>query len=322
MIGKTARLFLLAGLLLGASSPTAGEIDIHIKIGGGGSSKLAKNLAKDVDGVRRKFDDSRVALPIVKGPGGVPAYPRKTVLDLIDATEKELDQAVLRVDPRKLAGLENWANLEIERSRHALEKRAGTVAALSPASDRAAAVFASGTGGKGRGPRTKPRKAPPKAAPPPAPEPPKPDPLEATTVATAQASPILDQVGRVIGRLFFLADKDDLEVDLWVGSTPKQHTKFSFWAQGAGKRSPLEPIIIQTNGRRKHVLRGLYEYRAAASLDSKSVTEILESGPGPAGGVPSERLDLVNGSRFFCCRFDDNYCHHVDDPKECQTERR
>jgi hypothetical protein len=23
-----------------------------------------------------------------------------------------------------------------------------------------------------------------------------------------------------------------------------------------------------------------------------------------------------------CCRFDDNYCHHVDDPKECQVERR
>jgi len=318
MIGKSVRLSLLAGLLLVASPSAYGQIEINIRIGGG-REKLAKHLAKEMDQVRMKFGADRVALPIVKGPGGVPAYPRQTVLDLIDATEKELDHAVLRVNEPKLMGLENWAETEIEQSRHALERPAGTGGpggAASLPGFRTGVVFASFK------PRTPPRKAPPKPEPPPEPEPPKPDPLEATTVPVAQSNSVLDQVGRVIERLFVLADKNDLEVNLWVGSTPKQHAQFRFWAQSSAKGSPPAPTIIQTNSAKKHVLRGLYEYKVSAPTGSKSVTEILESGPGPAGGVPNERLDLVNGSTFFCCRFDGNYCHHVDDPKECQTERR
>ena len=34
--------------------------------------------------------------------------------------------------------------------------------------------------------------------------------------------------------------------------------------------------------------------------------------------MASERLDLVNGSRFFCCQFNESYCHHVDDEKDCR----
>jgi hypothetical protein len=332
MIGKAARCALLAGLLLAASPPAAGQIEIDIKIGGG-TAKLAKQLAQEVDRVQRKFAADRAALPLVKGPGGAPAYPRQAVLDLIDATEKDLDQAVARVKEPKLAGLRAWADGEIESSRHRLEKPSpsgtGTAAALS--GSRSVAMFAVYRGGADRGWRTAPpRKKPPKTNPPPKaeppkPEPPKPDPLEATTVGTAETNQLLGQVGRALERIFFLADKNDLEVKLWVGSTPAQHATFRFWPKSSAQGTPPAPTIITTNGSKKHILRGLYDYRASAPLGSKSVIAILESGAGPAGGAPSlasERLDLVNGSSFFCCRFDNNFCQHVDDEKGCQAERR
>jgi hypothetical protein len=321
MIGKAARLTLLAGLLLAVSPPAAGQIEFKITIGGGGTAKLAKHLAQEMGQVQRKFDEDRVALPIVKGPGGIPAYPRQAVLDLIDATAKELDRAVERVKEPKLAGLEAWATEEIERSRHKLEKPSppGTAAA-SFSRTRAVPVFAAFTGGRSRGPRTAPRKTPPKTAPPPSPEPPKPDPLEATTVGIAESSPILDQVGRAIGRIFALADKNDLEVKLWVGSTPAQRVAFRFWPKASAQGAP-SPTIIKTDGRKDHVLRGLYAY--SASLGSGPVTEVIQSDrPDGSASRDSERLDLVNGSSFFCCRFEEKYCHHVEDEKECQAERR
>ena len=106
---------------------------------------------------------------------------------------------------------------------------------------------------------------------------------------------------------------------LWVGSTPAPKATFRFWPQGKIKGSAPAPTIIQTNGKRDHVLRGLYAYEAAWAKGA--VTELVEY-PSPAGAsaaeLASERLDLVNGSSFFCCRFNEQYCHHVDDEKECR----
>ncbi|HZF08967.1 MAG TPA: hypothetical protein VFE33_09280 [Thermoanaerobaculia bacterium] len=316
-IGAACLVFLLL-----AANPAPAGIDIHIKIGWD-SSKLAKQLAEEMDRVRQKFKDDRAALPIVPGPGGVPAYPRQAVVDLVNSAERELDHAVEQVKEPKLAGLRAWGDEQIEISRRKLERPA-TLAAAAFSGPRPVALFASFAGGAKHKPQTP--KPSPKADPPPQPVgPPKPDPLEATTVGTTETQQILGQVEKAIERIFFLADKDDLEVKLWIGSTPAQHATFRFWPKSSAQGAPPAPTIIQTDGQKDHVLRGIYDYRASAALGSKAVTTILENGPKPAGGAPSltsERLDLVNGSRFFCCRFDDNYCHHVDDEKECQPERR
>lgn len=307
----------LISLLLAGSPPVAGQIQINFKFGGG-SSKLSKHLAQEMDLVRKKFSEDRAALPIVPGPGGVPAHPRQAVVDLVNSAERELDHAVEQVKEPRLAGLTAWGDEQIENSRRQLERPA-TVAAATFSGPRPVAMFASFAGAK-HGPRT-----PPKAGPPLPPAPPKPDPLEATTVGTTETQQILGQVEKVIERIFALADKDDLEVKLWVGSTPAEHAIFRFWPKSTAQGAPPTPTIIKTDGWEKHVLRGLYDYKASATLGSKAVTAFLESGPGQAGSAPSlasEKLDLVNGSSFFCCRFDDNYCHHVDDPKECQAQRR
>jgi hypothetical protein len=123
-------------------------------------------------------------------------------------------------------------------------------------------------------------------------------------------------VGEVVGRIFFLAERDDLEVELWVGSMPAPQATFRFWPQGKVKGSTPAPTILRTNGKREHVLRGLYSYRAAWAKGR--VTELVEY-PNPAGApLASERLDLVSGSSFFCCRFSEQYCHHVANEKECR----
>jgi hypothetical protein len=104
-------------------------------------------------------------------------------------------------------------------------------------------------------------------------------------------------------------------VKLWVGSTAP-HATFSFWSQGRIKGSPPSPTTIRTDGKHDHVVRGLYVYRAAWTKGA--VTELIEY-PKPAGTsvALSERLDLVNGSGFFCCRFNEQYCHDVASEKEC-----
>jgi len=120
----------------------------------------------------------------------------------------------------------------------------------------------------------------------------------------------------VVSRIFFLASHDDLEVTLWVGSTPQPAT-FSFWPQGKAGSRPA-PTVILTNGKGDHVLRGLYSYRAA--LANGPVTGTIES-PSSAGAPAaraSERLDLVTGSSFFCCRFKEQSCRHVANENECR----
>jgi hypothetical protein len=128
----------------------------------------------------------------------------------------------------------------------------------------------------------------------------------------------MDKVGKVVSQIFSLADHDDLEVTLWVGSEPVRRATFRFWAHGQIADSALSPKIIRTNGNQEHVWRGYYDYSVA--LTRGSVTEWIKF-PIPAGAPmaeQSERLDLVRGSSFFCCRFDEQYCHHVASEKDCR----
>lgn len=298
-------LFVGAGLLLAAGLPAAGQIQIRIPGGTfsfeSDSKKLAKALAVQVGEVKESFDTNRRALQTVPGPGGVPAYPRQEVAGLIDDTEKDLDQAIERVG-EDLEPLQAWAAEELRGIREQLSGPPGQTAAWLPGLPRIAARVAS----LGRLPL--PALASGSAAAP-----------RQETIPAGKSNQLLDQVGEVVGRIFFLAERNDLEVKLWVGSTPASKATFSFWPKGKVKGTAPASRIIRTNGKRDHVLRGLYEY--SAGLSQGAVTELVRY-PSPAGApaarTTSERLDLVNGSSFFCCRFSEQYCHHVANEKECR----
>jgi hypothetical protein len=138
------------------------------------------------------------------------------------------------------------------------------------------------------------------------------------TVPAEKSNSVLDEVEEVVSRIFTLASTGDLEVKLWVGSTAP-HTAFSFWSQGQIKGEAPAPHTVRTDGKLDHVIRGLYFYRAAWTQGA--VTQSIQY-PNPAGTpaaqTPSERLDLVKGSSFFCCRFNEQYCHHVNNEKDCR----
>ena len=307
---KTDRFFtraaavLLAGLLLVAGQPTTGQTLTF------GRSKarvnpfqiLAVALALQVGVVQKRFDRNRRALQIVRGPDGQPAYFRQEVAGLIARTGEDLDQAIENVRPSDLEPLQAWADDQLGRIQGALAAPPGQRTAVSLpgfSNPQAVAVVASLER------LSLPRLASAKAAAP-----------EQDTISAEKTDSLLDQVGKVVGRIFFLADHKDLEVKLWVGSTAP-HATFSFWSQGRIKGSPPAPTTIRTDGKRDHVVRGLYVYRAAWTKGA--VTELIEY-PKPAGTsvAMSERLDLVNGSGFFCCRFDEQYCHGVANEKECR----
>jgi hypothetical protein len=159
----------------------------------------------------------------------------------------------------------------------------------------------------------KPKPAPPKPkpAPPKATQPPKPP-----TIPIATADRLLDQVEEVVKRIFVLSDHNDLEVNLWVGSTPVRKAKFIFWPQGNFKESTPALKIIMTDDKEEHVLRGLYVYEADLGLGKGVIQQIKY--PNSTAPLGNERLDLVNGSSFFCCRFNEGYCHHVASEKLCR----
>jgi hypothetical protein len=302
---------LLAGLLL-AAGPAGSKVTV--RIGGAAitfesaSKKMAKELSTQTAEVQRQLGEDRRALRTVPAsPKSEPVYLRRDVTELIARTGENLDQAIVHVEPSALAPLRAWTADQLQRIQGEAEppeRRAGLMPAFG--TPRAVAVVASlnrlvlpalvdASAGK---------KA---AAPPP------------DTIPAGKADGLLDQLGEVVNRIFFLASHEDLEVKLWVGSTPAAHAKFRFWAEGRIRGVVPAPLIIQTNGKRDKVVRGLYDYSAA--LVKGPVTELVEF-PNPTGAAAaqtaSERLDLVNGSPFFCCRFNEQYCHHVDDEHECQ----
>lgn len=304
---------LLAGLLLMAGVAAARGIKIGrvtILSIDSPSKKLADALAPQVQEVQTKLAENRRALPISQGSDGKPAFLRKDVADLIARTGGDLDQAIEKVQPSALAPLRAWSDDELARIQAELGALPGPrTAALSSESftPRSGIVLASLSSSPKR---AKPKAAAPKAATP-TPVAPPPD-----AVSTEKSNGLLDELGEVVSRIFVLASHDDLEVKLWVGSTAP-HSMFSFWPQGQIKGDAPSPLTIRTNDKRDHVIRGLYDYRAAWAKGA--VTQVIEY-PNPAGtqATGGERLDLVKGSSAFCCRFDEHYCHHVNDEKECR----
>lgn len=269
---------LLAGLLLAAGA--AGQtITFRFKTKGKG---MAAVLALQVKAVQQRFDTNRLALRSIPGLGGEPAYLRQEVAGLIDRTEEDLDKAIEQIGEPGLDGLRAWAAEELRQIQDEIAVPPVRTASLSSARVSAA------------------------------------DPQQ-ETIPAGTTNRLLDQVGAVAGRIFFIAKRDDLEVKLWVGSTVPR-AKFSFWPKGKIKGSAAAPTIIRTNGKRDHVLRGLYSYQAAWAQGA--MIELVEYPTRPAGAPAaqsaSERLDLVTSSSFFCCRFNEQYCHHVDDKKECR----
>jgi hypothetical protein len=263
---------------------------------------LAGALVLQIGEVQRRFDKNRRALQIVRGPDGKPAYLRQEVAGLIARTGEDLDQAIENVKPSELEPLQAWAADQLGRIQGELAPPPGQRTAALPSglfTPRAVAVVASLER------LSLLRLASAKATAPPQ-----------DTVAAEKTNSLLNQVGELVGRILFLANHDDLEVKLWVGSTAP-HATFSFWSQGRIKGSPPALTTIRTDGKHDHVVRGLYLYRAAWTKGA--VTELIEY-PKPAGTAVAlgERLDLVNGSGFFCCRFDEQYCHSVANEKECR----
>lgn len=262
------------------------------------STGLALALTQQVGEVRQRFETNRRALRTVPGPGGKMAYPLQEVAGLIDRTGEDLDQAIQQVGEPGLDGLRAWSDEKLRRIKEGLPAPSGRTASIP----RAVAVVASLKW------LPLPEVLAAKAVAP-----------KQETIDAEKADGILDQVGAVVERIFFLASNDDLEVKIWVGSTPAAKVKFSFWPQSKAKGTPAAPLIIRTNNKKDQVLRGLYAYRA--SWTKGAMTELVEF-PNPASAsaaqAENEQLDLVNGTSFFCCRFKEHYCHHVDTEKDCR----
>lgn len=289
---------LLAVLLAAGPAAAGGKIRLgRVQVSIESPSKrLAQALALQIGEVQKRFGENRRALRPVRGADGKPAYLRQEVAALITRTWEDLDKALERVEPSALEPLSAWAAEELGRLQGELAAPVRKTAA-SPSSlftPRAVAVVAGFKVLTAAAPREE-------------------------TVPAETSNRLLDQVREVIGRIFFLADRDDLEVKLWVGSTPAPQATFGFWAQGKVKGATPARLIIRTNGKRDSVVRGLYAYQAAFGRGPvKQLVEYPVPAGAPAAQLPSERLDLVNGSRFFCCRFNEQYCHHVGDEKECR----
>ncbi|HEX3551696.1 MAG TPA: hypothetical protein VIA62_00530 [Thermoanaerobaculia bacterium] len=301
---------MLIGLLL-VAGVAAASVSIHIgplTVGfnvDSPSKKWAATLTPQVKEVQKRFAENRRALRTVQGPDGKPAYLRKDVVELTARTGEDLDKAIENVGP-DLRPLEDWSADELARIQ--VEIGAAPKTAAFPSglfAPQAVAVIAS-LGTPPKKPASPKTVAPKPVAPPP------------DTIPAEKSNSFLDEVEEVVSRIFTLASTDDLEVKLWVGSTAL-HTAFSFWSQGQITKDAPAPHTIRTDGKLDHVIRGLYAYKADWAQGAVTY-RISYPNPAdaPAAEIPSERLDLVKGSRFFCCRFDQNYCHHVDNEKDCR----
>lgn len=311
-VGAFAASFLLAAdLSTAGGSLTIGPFTIGIN---SPSKKLAEALAPQVQEVQTKLAENRRALPIVQGSDGKPTFLRQDVASLIAHTGEDLDKAIVNVQPSKLEPLRAWSAVELRRIQAELTALPGPkTAAFSsgPPAPSAFAVFASFSSPPKH---AKPKHARPKAETP-KPEAPKPVAPPPDTVPAEKSNSLLDEVGEVVSQIFVLASHNDLEVKLWVGSTAP-HTDFSFWSAGQIKMDSKATHTVRTNGKLE-VIRGLYYYHAAS--DRGAVTEFIEYSPSAGTqATAGERLDTVKGSRFFCCRFDQHYCHHVANEKDCR----
>jgi hypothetical protein len=279
------------------------KVEVEEEASGG---VLAQAIAQQVKQVQERFTTKRKALQILSGTGNVPGYLPNEVTGLIGDTHKDLDQAIQSVQPSGSEPLLAWVDDEFQQIQGKIPPPGPTASLPGPSAPRAIAVFASLKPPKPKAAPQKPKPVPPKATAPPKPQ----------TIPTATADRLLNEVAEVVRQIFVLADHDDLEVSLWVGSTPARKAKFSYWPQGNLKGSTPAPRIIKTDGQQDHVLRGLYFYEADLGIVKGAVTQKIKYDP--TAPLTTERLDLVKGSRFFCCQFKEAYCHHVENEKDCR----
>jgi hypothetical protein len=316
---------LLAGCLLLVPLLAAGQtITIHFgrkaRERESPTKALALALSQQMTAAKQRFDAGRQALTPQTGPDGKPAFVLEEVDGLIAHTQQDVARSIEQAGP-ELGALGAWATDEVRRVRRQLPAAPATTLKFSAVSAPRAtlAIAAANLGGFPRPMLASTRAAAPRKTTPPKPKatPPRPKaaPPKPPTIATDKAGELLDQVGAVLSRILFLADHDDLVVKLWVGSTPASRAQFSFWSDGKIQKEDPESKIIQTNGVHE-VMRGLYDYEAR--LPQGAVTHLIQFPNQAATQIASERLDLVNGTPFFCCRFNNDYCQHVADAKECR----
>lgn len=324
---------LLASSVLAASKP---PIKIEYRIGKNhevvkveveeksSTGVWTQALAKETERVQEKFDAGRKALQILHEPGEAPAYLVNDVTKLIGDTHKDLDQTIQSSKPSGSESLVAWVDDQFQQIQGKSQPPGPTASLSGPFAPRAVAVFASFRGAgrpmlavakPSKPTPAKPKSVSPKSKPAPkAPPPPKPP-----TIPVATADGFLDQVKEIVNQIFVLAKNDDLEVKLWVGS-PAPKVTFSFWPQLQLNGATPAPFVIRTDGTRS-VMRGLFAYKATWARAKGQVAELIQY-PTPAGApaaqISSERLDLVNGTPFFCCRFNEQYCAHVNNEKECR----
>ena len=262
-IRKTGAL-LIALLLVAGAAPAGvsihfGPVSFGINVESH-SKKLAAALTPQVKEVQKRFDQSRRALRTVQGPDGKPAYLRKDVAELTARTGEDLDEAIENIDP-DLRPLEDWSAAELAR----IQAEVGTPAAPKTAdfscgssTPCAVAVVASLSSPAKHASSKAKAVAPKPVAPPP------------DTVPAEKSNSVLDQVEKVVSQIFALADHNDLEVDLWVGSTGESnsssaapHVQLLASRQDQGFPGAHHPPAC---GKKDHIIRGLYFYEADLGL--------------------------------------------------------
>jgi hypothetical protein len=301
------------------------QVTLGTGIKAGAATVLAGALAKQARQVHDRFITKRKALRPLNGPGNATGFLANEVTGLISDAHQDLDQAIQNVRPSGTEPLRAWVNFQFGKIQGKAPLPGATASRSGYFAPRTGVALASLRGGGmalTAKPKPKKRTSPkPQPAPPEAASPPQPQ-----TIPIATADRLLDQVEEVISRIFTLADHNDLEVSLWVGSTSAKaklkfwqgaHGTFRFWPEGRIRGATPSPTIIPMSGKRDHVLRGLYSYEADLGLEKGAVVQTIKY-PNSASPLESERLDLVNGSPFFCCRFNEDYCRHVDRENDCR----
>lgn len=278
---------LLAVFFLVASQQAAGQFVLRV---GSKKSAMAVALAGNAGKVVKQFKKDRRALHGVPGPDGERAFSEEEVAGLIARTGNEVDQAIVKVGEPGLDALRAWAAEEFRQIQEELAPPGSTPQAVAVVASLEGFSYASAS--------------------------------EQKMIPAEAANRLLDRAGEVASRIFVLAKKNDLKVKLWFGSTPEPQATLFFWSQGKTKGAAPAPRILQSNEQRDGVLRGLYSYRATHG--EGAVNELITF-PAPIAAPaaapadhPSEALDLVNESSFFCCQFKDHYCGHVKSKKECR----
>jgi hypothetical protein len=209
-------------------------------------------LAEGVKEVQRQFEDGRKGLHPYKATGGEPLYAREEVTGLVDATAKDLDQAIKRVDEPGLDGLRAWAAVEFEEIQSQVRGAPANawlraepypvarVASLAPFSLRAVEGL-------------EPRGAPGDGA----------KPGHQGDLPKGFVERVLAGVSDTLGAIFVLAKTSDLQIDVEVSIRPVQGDDLVVYLRSAPDEKPQKrkQAYHPTNGFLRNLWRGIYFYR-------------------------------------------------------------